>query len=350
MLKGIIMSVKTKQDNTEMRENMILADKIMEERKKNGWSQEELADKLSVSRQAVSKWESAQSVPDLQRVIQLAEIFCVSTDYLLKDEVETQTPLEVGDISEDSETLHKVSMEEANEFLSMRRKSAPMIAGGVAMCIISPVVLIFLAGLADSDIGNISEGMAAGVGMTFLFIMIAIAVFIFISYGMKENRFSYLEKEAVETAYGVTGLAREKQKNYEGTFTRGIAIGVVLCIVAVIPLLIAGSMDAPDYVCCSLTALLLILVAVGVYLMVNVGMIKGSYDMLLQEGEFSRTEKKAKKKLELFSSAYWCLATAIYLGWSFWTNRWDFTWIIWPVAGVLYAAVSAIMKMVINDK
>ena len=77
---------------------MILADKIMEERKKNGWSQEELADKLSVSRQAVSKWESAQSVPDLQRVIQLAEIFHVSTDYLLKDEVEAPSPMEVGDI------------------------------------------------------------------------------------------------------------------------------------------------------------------------------------------------------------------------------------------------------------
>ena len=44
---------------------MILAEKIMEERKKNGWSQEELAEKLSVSRQAVSKWESAQSIPDL---------------------------------------------------------------------------------------------------------------------------------------------------------------------------------------------------------------------------------------------------------------------------------------------
>ena len=77
---------------------MILADKIMEERKKTGWSQEELADKLSVSRQAVSKWESAQSVPDLQRVIQLAEIFNVSTDYLLKDEVEAPSPMEVGDI------------------------------------------------------------------------------------------------------------------------------------------------------------------------------------------------------------------------------------------------------------
>lgn len=68
---------------------MILADKIMNERKRNGWSQEELAEKLSVSRQSVSKWESAQSVPDLQKVIQMAEVFGVSTDYLLKDELES---------------------------------------------------------------------------------------------------------------------------------------------------------------------------------------------------------------------------------------------------------------------
>ena len=55
--------------------DMILADKIINERKKNGWSQEELADKLSVSRQSVSKWEGAQSVPDLNRIVQMAELF-----------------------------------------------------------------------------------------------------------------------------------------------------------------------------------------------------------------------------------------------------------------------------------
>ena len=62
---------------------MILADKIIEERKKNGWTQEELAQKLGVSRQSVSKWESAGA-------IQLADLFGVSTDYLLKDEVEKE--------------------------------------------------------------------------------------------------------------------------------------------------------------------------------------------------------------------------------------------------------------------
>ncbi len=111
---------------------MILAEKIMEERKKNGWSQEELAEKLSVSRQAVSKWESAQSIPDLQRVIQLSEIFGVSTDYLLKDECETPQPIEGVEPSDKDFPLKKVSVEDANDFMEVRKKNAPKIAAAVA--------------------------------------------------------------------------------------------------------------------------------------------------------------------------------------------------------------------------
>ena len=74
---------------------MILADKIIHLRKKMGWSQEELAEEMNVSRQAVSKWESAQSVPDLAKILQLSALFCVTTDYLLKDEIEAEELLEV---------------------------------------------------------------------------------------------------------------------------------------------------------------------------------------------------------------------------------------------------------------
>ena len=71
---------------------MILADKIMTLRKKAGWSQEELAQQLNVTRQSVSKWEGAQSVPDLDKIVQMSRIFGVSTDYLLKDELEELEP------------------------------------------------------------------------------------------------------------------------------------------------------------------------------------------------------------------------------------------------------------------
>ena len=324
---------------------MILADKITEERKKNGWSQEELADKLGVSRQAVSKWESAGAVPDLQRIIQLSELFSVSTDYLLKDEMEVEASSDMMKGINEDMTLRKVSMEEANEFLDMKRKGAPSIANAVSVCIISPALLIFLSGMAESGVAQMTEGMAAGVGMIFLFVMVALAVFTFITYGIRESRMEHFEKENFETAYGVTGMVKEKRRDYEGTFARGISFGVVFCILAALPLIIAGTMGASDFVCCSLVGLLLLMVASGVNMMIRVGMIKSSYDTLLQEGEFSAEEKLAKKKSEPFAGAYWCLVTAIYLGWSFWTMNWSATWIVWPVAGVLFAALSAIFRI-----
>ena len=100
---------------------MILADKIIEERKKNGWTQEDLAQKLGVSRQSVSKWESTGAVPDLKKIIQLADLFGVRTDYLLKDEIEK----EKIDIPCDTDcVLHRVTMEEANAYMNEKKKSS----------------------------------------------------------------------------------------------------------------------------------------------------------------------------------------------------------------------------------
>lgn len=98
---------------------MILADKIVDLRKKNGWSQEELAELMDVSRQSISKWEGAQSVPDMNRILRLSEIFGVSTDYLLKDEIDI--PEYVPEETEEP-GLRRVSMEEASDFMEKRKR------------------------------------------------------------------------------------------------------------------------------------------------------------------------------------------------------------------------------------
>ena len=64
---------------------MTFSDKLIALRKKAGWSQEKLAERLNVSRQSVSKWESAQSMPDIDKILQLSSLFSVTTDCLLKD-------------------------------------------------------------------------------------------------------------------------------------------------------------------------------------------------------------------------------------------------------------------------
>ena len=136
---------------------MILAEKIMEERKKNGWSQEDLADKLGVSRQSVSKWESAQSIPDLNRILEMSRLFNVSTDYLLKDEQDRPT----SQASEDSgKELRKVSMEEANTFLKENDSFAKKIATGSMICTLCPIPLMAVmalqkAGTSESKIRKV---------------------------------------------------------------------------------------------------------------------------------------------------------------------------------------------------
>lgn len=67
---------------------MTLGEKIQKLRKQNGLSQETLAEKVTVTRQTISKWELNQSTPDLDFIAQLSNIFCVSSDYLIRDEME----------------------------------------------------------------------------------------------------------------------------------------------------------------------------------------------------------------------------------------------------------------------
>ena len=68
---------------------MKMPDKIIKLRKANGWSQEELAEKVDVSRQAISRWENGTALPDAQNVLQISKLFHVTTDYLLNDDYES---------------------------------------------------------------------------------------------------------------------------------------------------------------------------------------------------------------------------------------------------------------------
>ena len=68
---------------------MKLPEKIIKHRKSNGWSQEDFADKLNVSRQAISRWENGTALPDAQNILQISKLFHVTTDYLLNDDYES---------------------------------------------------------------------------------------------------------------------------------------------------------------------------------------------------------------------------------------------------------------------
>ena len=329
---------------------MILADKIIENRKKNGWSQEELADKLGVSRQSVSKWESAQAIPDMKKILQLSEVFGVSTDYLMKDEIEEKPAAELAPVDNGlEETVRNVSMEEAVSFLKYNETASRWISTGVMICILSPVLLILLGGLAEAGFIPMEERIAELGGTAILLIMIAAAVGTFIREGMRGKKYEYLEKVDIETEYGVNGMVKERRDAYAETHSRRLIIGVMLCIISAVPLLGAEAVhysNNTDIFPILCVALLLVMCAVGVKLIVLTCTRQGGYDRLLEEGDYSRLNKKAGR----YDGVYWAIATAVYLGWSFVTSRWEYTWIVWPVAGVLFAAYREIMKAIVRSR
>lgn len=332
---------------------MILADKITDLRKKNGWSQEELANQLGVSRQAVSKWESSSSIPDLDKIIRMSNIFEVSTDYLLKDSLEEPSDdremLEnkTADYRMDEENIQMVSMETANVYLNLLQNVSSKIALGVSLCILSPVTLIGLAGLSDEEGGYvISEAAAVGVGMTILLLLVAMAVGVFLMYGRKIEVYDFLEQEPIELAYGVKGLVEKEKHAYEAIHSRNLVLGVVLCILSAVPIMVLAVSGENGMLVILGVDLCLVLVAIGVFLLVSTGIIYGGFQKLLEEGDYTRRKKLENKRNNIIDKIYWCSVTAIYLGWSFITMEWEKTWIIWPVAGVFYGAVIGIGSVV----
>ncbi len=324
---------------------MILADKIIELRKRNGWSQEELAEKLDVSRQSISKWESAQSVPDMNRIIRLSEVFGVSTDYLLKDDIEYS---EARDLPEDYPETHLVSAEEANAFIDHKFFAAGRIGIGVMMCILSPVLMILLGGAAEAGKISLTDSQAGGLGLLVLFLLVGGAVALFVTTGFKGHRFEYLETEPGETAYGVNSIVRERKERFRPTYTAQMAIGIVLCVLSVVPIFVCLMLfgEENEFAFVASTAGLLIICAIGVLMIVRASVAWGGFQMLLQEGDYTFEKKLDNKRNEPLSTIYWCAVVAIYLAWSFLTMEWHRTWIVWPIAGVAFALVKAVASAV----
>ncbi len=328
---------------------MILADKIIENRKKNGWSQEDLADKLGVSRQSVSKWESAQAVPDMKKIVMMSEVFGVSTDYLLREDIEEPAEPEITPVDNGLEdTVRSVSMEEASSFLEHNERAARRISTGVMMCILAPVLLIVAGGLAEAELISVSETAATAAGTAILLVIIALAVALFVREGMRGKRYEYLDNTAIDTEYGVSGMARSRRDSYAEKHSRLLIMGIMMCILGAVPMLlleITRYSNNTDLLPILGVAGMLIIIAAGVKLIVLTCIRQGGYDRLLEEGDYTRLNKKAGK----YDGIYWAIALVIYLGWSFVTMRWEMTWVVWPIAGVLFAAYREIMKAIVRS-
>ena len=272
---------------------MILSEKITELRKRQGLSQEEFGAEIGVSRQAVSKWEMAQTTPDLNKILAMSELFGVPTDFLLKDEydlsfLENDHPNNTADynenasnasgtISNDSGTFSKdnmIELQEVQEYLDTKKKNAKSFVLAIFLFFISPFPGIILS--------LFSEKLAVLGAIIQIIVLIIMAVILILSF-QKLTPYKHLSKENAELGFGVRGAVEESRKTFDRTFLLGIIIGVVSLLAAVIPMMTVSVFNSESNLVIIISAMIMLLIfAFGISCIVYVVTINQGYKRILK--------------------------------------------------------------------
>lgn len=151
---------------------MILADKITALRKKAGWSQEELAEQLGVTRQSVSKSEGAQSVPDMDKVVQMSRLFGVTTDFLPKDELSEEEPAPEGGVNHSA----MQALLEEEDYTRENKAKSPVIGAvsGIYWLLVTAVYLFYTFGPMGNGQPKYSWFIWAVAGVLFGAVMLVV--------------------------------------------------------------------------------------------------------------------------------------------------------------------------------
>ncbi len=324
---------------------MILADKISKLRKELGWSQEELAERMNVSRQSVSKWESASSIPDLNKIILLAEIFGVSTDYLVIEEIEEP---EGGQVDSEPGVV-TVTLEEASAYVEAKQTAARLTSWGVLILMYSFAPLFFLLGLAGEGHLGLTEDTATFLGLVGILGGIALAVSFFIRTNQYNEDQETIDGGNFELSYGVRGAFKERAKALRPLYSQRVSVSVTMIILSVVPLLVSAIYGFSPMVQLFMVMAIFLIIGAAVFYMVPVVMEKNAINRVISEGDFSPRRQVQNRKIGRIAVVYWPIVVAVYIGWSLWTHAWGTTWILWPVACVGFGALAGWASFASND-
>lgn len=254
----------------------------------------------------------------------------------------------------EDEPMKKVlGISTVKDFIDNRVKASLRIATGVLLCIWAPI-LIIIAGTMENagyfDSWALGGNGALAIGLVVLFVMAAAGVGLFIMSGALTGRYELDKDGNFRLDYDSMNYVRSQEDRYRMTFAARVTIGVVTCIFSVIPLIILGILDYDKIFFGLAVGLMLFLVGGSVFLFIIAEMQNAAYQILLKKGEYSEAARARTMHAERIGAFYWPVIIITYLLWSFLTGRWYITWIIWPAAGLLFAAITALAGYLSREK
>ncbi len=286
---------------------MSLAENLQYLRAREGVTQEQLAERLDVSRQSVSKWESAASYPEMDTLLKLCDMFRVDMDTLLRGSVENS-------LSEDTAGYDR--------FMTLYARK---IAGGVSAIVGSVALWSFLSAL----------GLSEMLGTAMLLLVIAAAAVVFIASGMEEEHFR--KKHPV-----IPDFYTEPQKErFHRRYIWYIAGGVGAILLGVVMMVLAFTVlpEREPYES-YIGAAFLAVVACAVYFLIYGGMLEDKYNIAKYNRQNNPTpeDKSRRRRATTACAVIMLLATAVFLTLGLGWDNWESATIIYPVGGVFCGA------------
>lgn len=285
---------------------MSLAENLQFLRAREGVTQEQLAERLDVSRQSVSKWEGGASFPEMDTLLKLCDMFHTDMDTLLRGSVEKS-------LSEDTAGYDR--------FMTLYARK---IAGAVSAIVAGTAVMMLLY-------GRIGEMPSAALFL----LIVAISAVVMVASGMEEDSFRkqypavpdfYSEKEKVDF-----------RRRYIW-YTAG-GVGGILCGVALLLLFFTVFPEQEPYESFA-GALFMLIVACAVYFIIYGGMLEDKYNIpkYNRQNNPSPEDKERRRRAATACGIIMLLATAVFLAAGLGMDGWDSAVIIYPVGGVLCGA------------
>lgn len=244
-----------------------------------------------------------------------------------------------------------LSQSSVQDFLSARKRSSTLIAIGVMLCIFSPITLLILISLTRLDILTSSINFATEIGVIVLILLAAAAVALFIAGNHWLKVHENYEYEDCNLSEELHKKILKESRDYENKHCIFKIIGIAFCILSAIPLMSGAlftdalSNSRLDDFMTGLSSITIFLVGIGVFFLVKTNIVHDSFNIILQIDDYTTEKKAGKKVIEKYTSIYWMIIAFIYLTYSFLSNNWQQSWIIWPLAGIAYGILEAILSL-----
>ncbi len=288
--------------------------KLKKIRKENGMSQEELADQLSVSRQAVSKWENGQGFPETEKLMQISSLFNVSLDYLLKEE-RSETAAE-------EESGYYASREMVEGFLLSKRQGALRIGIGVAVIISS---LIFTS-ISDGSFGDVLFllGVAVGVG-------------ILVAQGFRPKRYEELETQPLVFDSAFLKEFRNANAVRRKRYGLLIVFGIAVIIASFAAKVLVDSLPVASAAWAE--AFLPPVWAFSVFLFIYAGSALNAEGIIADNASHLKEVEDDKRNGWIWAAVMPLTAMA-YLAIGFLWDAWHPGWLVFPVAVMICVGIT----------